>query len=53
MLLRLFAYITPRLIKGLGPKYDPINLPAPKRSMEVLAEAETKWTRLSNKPVIT
>ncbi|SOE51606.1 Predicted metal-dependent hydrolase [Burkholderia sp. OK233] len=53
MLLRLFAYITPRLIKGLGPKYDPINLPAPKRSMEVLAEAEAKWTRSSNKPVIT
>lgn len=53
MLLRLFAFITPRLIKGLGRKYDPIDLPAPKRSMEVLAEAEAKWAKTPVKSALS
>jgi predicted metal-dependent hydrolase len=50
VLLRLFAYITPRLIKAMAPKYDPIDIPPPRRCMEVLAETEAKWTRAAGKP---
>lgn len=49
MLARLFAFIIPRLIKGLAPRYDPINLPVPKRCMEVLAETEIKWAYVASK----
>ena len=45
MLARLFLFVIPRLMKCLGPKYDPINLPTPKRCLEVLAEAEARWGR--------
>ena len=45
MLGRLFLFIIPRLLNCLGPRYDPIHLPVPKRCMEVLAEAEAKWAR--------
>lgn len=45
MLVRLFAFVIPRLFKCLGPGYDPADLPPPKRCMEVLAEAELKWAR--------
>eukprot|EP00611_Tribonema_gayanum_P029927 TRINITY_DN8163_c0_g1_i1.p1 TRINITY_DN8163_c0_g1~~TRINITY_DN8163_c0_g1_i1.p1 ORF type:complete len:284 (+),score=39.86 TRINITY_DN8163_c0_g1_i1:174-1025(+) len=51
MLARLFAYVLPRVVKCLGPRYDPINLPAPARCMEVLAEAEAKWTRVAKPSV--
>lgn len=44
---RLFAYLIPRLLKSLGRRYDPASLPEPKRSMEVLAAVEAKWTRAS------
>lgn len=45
MLARLFAYLIPRLLRTLGPKYDPMNMPEPKRSMAILEQAEMKWTR--------
>lgn len=45
VLARLFAYLIPRLLRSLGRQYDPIDLPEPKRSMEVLAEVEARWTR--------
>ncbi|EID17216.1 metal-dependent hydrolase [Mycolicibacterium phlei] len=45
VLFRMFKYLIPRLINAMHPTYDPIKLPAPERSMEVLAEAERKWTR--------
>lgn len=45
MLTRLFAYLIPRLIRSLSPRYEPMDMPEPARSMEVLAEAERKWTR--------
>ncbi len=42
---RMFRYLIPRLIKAMLPSYDPMNLPVPERSMEVLAEAERNWAR--------
>ncbi len=45
MLMRMFAYVVPRTIASLHPKYDPINLPPPKRAMAVLEHAETRWAR--------
>jgi predicted metal-dependent hydrolase len=53
MLFRLFAFITPRLIRALGPMYDPINLPVPRRSMEVLALTEAKWARAKGNPAVS
>jgi len=43
MIVRLFAYIIPRVIKSIHPKYDPINLPPPERCMEVLEQSEERW----------
>lgn len=45
MMGRLFAYIVPRVITSLHPKYDPKDLPEPKRCMAVLEHAETRWAR--------
>ncbi|MCX7060099.1 MAG: metal-dependent hydrolase [Gammaproteobacteria bacterium] len=47
MLARMFAYVVPRTIASLHPKYDPMNLPPPKRAMAVLEQAETRWARKS------
>lgn len=43
VMARLFAYATPRVIKSLHPKYDPINIPAPPRCMQVLEQSEIRW----------
>ena len=43
MVLRLFAYLLPRVVKSLHPKYDPMDIPPPARCMEVLEHAETRW----------
>ncbi len=45
MLMRMFAYVVPRTIASLHPKYDPMHLPPPKRAMAVLEHAETRWAR--------
>ncbi|MGQ0503298.1 MAG: metal-dependent hydrolase [Panacagrimonas sp.] len=45
VLLRMFAYAIPRLVKSLHPSYDPADIPPPKRSMEILEKAERLWTR--------
>lgn len=45
MLVRMFAYVIPRVIQSLHPRYDPANIKEPERSMAVLAEAEAKWGR--------
>jgi uncharacterized protein len=45
MLTRLFAYMVPRLIASLHPRYDPANLPPPERCMAVLEHAEQHWGR--------
>lgn len=42
---RMLAYVIPRLIKTMHPAYDPIKIPPPARSMEVLARAEELWPR--------
>lgn len=43
MLMRLFAFIVPRVIASLHPRYDPADLPPPKRCMVVLEHAEQHW----------
>lgn len=45
MLARMFAYVIPRTLASLHPKYDPMNLPEPKKAMAVLEHAETRWGR--------
>ncbi|TQC40073.1 metal-dependent hydrolase [Rhodococcus sp. WS4] len=42
---RMLAYVLPRLIKSMHPAYDPVEIPPPERSMEVLAKAEELWAR--------
>jgi predicted metal-dependent hydrolase len=42
---RMLKYVLPRVIKTMHPKYDPINIPVPERSMEVLAETERQWAK--------
>ena len=41
----LAAYIVPRVIASLHPRYDPADLPAPERCMAVLSHAEQHWGR--------
>lgn len=42
---RMFGYVIPRLLKSMRPSYDPMDMPRPERSMEVLAETERLWAR--------
>ncbi|MDV2477105.1 metal-dependent hydrolase [Rhodococcus zopfii] len=42
---RMLTYVIPRLIKSMHPAYDPMKIPPPERSMEVLVEAERTWAR--------
>ncbi len=44
---RMLKYVVPRVIKTMHPKYDPMNIPVPERSMEVLAETERQWAKRS------
>jgi predicted metal-dependent hydrolase len=44
MLLRLLAYVTPRALSALSPRYDPKNIPEPAGAAAILAQAETQWT---------
>ena len=43
----MLKYVVPRVIKTMHPKYDPMNIPVPERSMEVLAETERQWAKRS------
>jgi len=45
MLFRMFAYLTPRLIRSLHPKFDPATIAPPARAMQILDQAEAKWGR--------
>lgn len=42
---RMLAYVIPRVVKSMRPSYDPIMIPPPERSMEVLERAEELWPR--------
>jgi len=47
---RMLSYALPRLFKSALPSYDPIKIPPPARSMDVLERAETLWPRKRGKP---
>ncbi|KQH79094.1 hypothetical protein AO501_01555 [Mycobacterium gordonae] len=42
---RMLRYAIPRFIKSAHPRYDPMDIPPPARSMEVLERTETLWAR--------
>lgn len=42
---RMLGYAIPRWIKSAHPNYDPIDIPPPARSMEVLERTELQWQR--------
>jgi uncharacterized protein len=42
---RMLGYAAPRLVATMRPSYDPITIPPPAQSMEVLARAEATWPR--------
>jgi uncharacterized protein len=46
---RMLGYAVPRMIKSAHPKYDPMTIPPPARSMEVLERAEQLWPRKRGK----
>ena len=43
--VRMFGYAIPRLVRSMRPTYDPIDMPEPERSMDVLRKAEELWPR--------
>lgn len=43
VMVRMFAYVIPRLIRAAAPGYDPRNIPPPPGYMEVLDDAERRW----------
>lgn len=46
---RMLTYVVPRVIKSMRPSYDPMLIPPPEHSMEVLARAEELWPRRRGK----
>jgi predicted metal-dependent hydrolase len=46
---RMFAYTVPRVIATMHPSYDPISIPPPEKSMDVLERAEKLWLRKRGK----
>jgi len=43
VMVRMFAYAIPRLLRAAAPGYDPLNIPPPPGYRAVLDEAERRW----------